>query len=499
MGRFEHLHEDRLRQVLGFRRVVQHPVGHVHDRLLVFVHQLGKSGRVALLHAQHQGGIGISRGGHIRQSNKHPPGHKVSPHVRALALQRAFAPKVIRECRNCSRRSKRAPRRGWRCRRARQPAQELARYKAFLKVETHRLKLLHRAGAGGLEICHARAAILDALLRHLWDAAKASLSEQAPKEFPPLALVAIGGYGRAELNPHSDIDFMFLHSRQVAAGSRPLPHLSRIIDGLLYPLWDIGLKIGHSVRSIEDCVKVANSDMQSKTSLIEARLIAGDEALFKRFQKTLVSKCVDGHEQEYIAMRLDDQAARRAKFGNSACMQEPNLKNGCGGLRDFQNLLWMAFFKYRTRSLKELQAHDLIGESERKQLEAAYDFLLRVRTEMHYHVNRAMDVLSKNLQPAVAHNLGYRERSPSKRIEGFMRDVYTPLAQHLPHHAHPRAAAGPPAAAAPAARASRCPAGSPACSPADASPSTSPWTASSSSTAKSTPPPTASSATSRAA
>jgi [protein-PII] uridylyltransferase len=307
----------------------------------------------------------------------------------------------------------------------REAAQELGRYKAFLKVETHRLKLRHRAGAGGLEICHARAEILDWLLRHLWDAAKANMSDQGRKEFPPLTLVAIGGYGRGELNPHSDIDFMFLHSGQVAAGSRPLPHLSRILDGLLYPLWDVGLKIGHSVRSLDDCVKIANSDMQSKTSLIEARLITGDEALFKRFQKVLVSKCVEGYEQEYIEMRLADQAARRAKFGNSACMQEPNLKGGCGGLRDFQNLLWMAFFKYRVRSLKELQTHSLTSESERRQLEAAYDFLLRVRTEMHYHVNRAMDVLGKNLQPAVAYNLGYRERSPSKRIEGFMRDVYT--------------------------------------------------------------------------
>jgi [protein-PII] uridylyltransferase len=303
-------------------------------------------------------------------------------------------------------------------------SQELARYKAFLKVETHRLKLLHRSGGGGLEVCHARAAILDALLRSLWETAKSSLSAQGQKEFPPLALVAIGGYGRAELNPHSDIDFMFLHSRQVAAGSRPLPHLSRIIDGLLYPLWDISLKIGHSVRSIEDCVKVANSDMQSKTSLIEARLVAGDEALFKKFQQTLVAKCVEGYVAEYVTMRLKDQAERHAKYGNSASMQEPNLKNGCGGLRDFQNLLWMAFFKYRTRSLKDLQAHELINESERKQLEAAYDFLLRVRTEIHYHTNRAMDVLGKNLQPAVAHNLGYGERSPSKRIEGFMRDVY---------------------------------------------------------------------------
>ncbi|HYG35757.1 MAG TPA: [protein-PII] uridylyltransferase, partial [Clostridia bacterium] len=306
----------------------------------------------------------------------------------------------------------------------RQATEELARYKAFLKLETHRLKMLHRAGGGGLEIGHGRAAILDVLLRYLWDAAKASLSDQARKEFPDLALIAIGGYGRAELNPHSDIDFMFLHNRQIA-GNRPLPVLSKMIDGLLYPLWDIGLKVGHSVRTLDECVKVANSDMQAKTSLIEARLIAGDEALFKKFQKVLVSKCVDKHEEEYIAMRIQDQAARRSKYGNSACMQEPNIKNGCGGLRDYQNLLWMAFFKYRTRSLKDLQTHELITENERKQLEAAYDFLLRVRTEMHYHVNRAMDALSKSLQPAVANNLGYKERSPSKRIERFMRDVYT--------------------------------------------------------------------------
>jgi [protein-PII] uridylyltransferase len=142
-------------------------------------------------------------------------------------------------------------------------AEQLVRYKAFLKVETHRLKMEHRAGADGREICAARAAILDALLKHLWAAAHGGLSPQAQKEFPPLALVAIGGYGRAELNPHSDIDFMFLHDGQIAAG-KPLPYLSKLIDGVLYPLWDIGLKVGHAVRSLDDCVKVANADMQSK-------------------------------------------------------------------------------------------------------------------------------------------------------------------------------------------------------------------------------------------
>jgi [protein-PII] uridylyltransferase len=302
-------------------------------------------------------------------------------------------------------------------------ADKLARYKNFLKVETHRLKLLHRGGEGGREICLARAAILDSFLRHLWTAAKDTLSAQARSEFPSLALVAIGGYGRAELNPYSDIDFMFLHEGQVATG-RPLPCLARLIDGVLYPAWDVGLKIGYSVRDLSDCVKVANTDMQSKTSLIESRLIIGDAELFAKYQKAVVGKCVVGYEDKYIAMRLEDQAARRSKHGNSACMQEPNIKNGCGGLRDFQNLLWMSYFKYRTRSLAELQARDFVSAGERKQLDAAYDFLLRVRTELHYHTNRAQDVLGKNLQPAVAFNLGYGDRSISLRIEKFMRDLY---------------------------------------------------------------------------
>ena len=307
----------------------------------------------------------------------------------------------------------------------RQPSQEIARYKTFLKVETHRLKMLHRAGSGGIEICAARAHIIDLLLRHFWDTAKGSLSPQAQKEFPKIAFIALGGYGRGELNPHSDIDFMFLHAGQIGGSGKPHPYLGRIIDGVLYPLWDLGFKVGHAVRTLDECVAEANKEMQSKTSVIEARLIAGDAALFEKFQQTIVVKCVKPHVNEYIAARMEDQSTRRAKNGNSACMQEPNVKNGCGGLRDFQNLLWMAFFKYGTRSLADLQQQEFLSATERKQLEAAHDFLLRVRTEMHYLAPRPTDVLTKAMQPAVASGLGYHERSPSKRIEKFMRVFYT--------------------------------------------------------------------------
>jgi [protein-PII] uridylyltransferase len=233
------------------------------------------------------------------------------------------------------------------------------------------------------------------------------------------------------LNPYSDIDVLFLHNAEHVALARGKahPHLTALTDGLLYPLWDLGLKVGHAVRNVDDCVKVANSDMQSKTALLEARLIDGDAELFARLEAVVLTRCIRGHEDDYIAARIADQAARRAKFGGSACMQEPNVKNGCGGLRDYQNLIWMAFVRYRTRTLAELEARGLVSDTERAHLEAAHDVLLRVRSELHYETNRATDVLLRNLQPRLATSLGFAERSPVKRIEAFMREIYT----HLRH------------------------------------------------------------------
>ncbi|MBI3881366.1 MAG: [protein-PII] uridylyltransferase [Verrucomicrobia bacterium] len=307
----------------------------------------------------------------------------------------------------------------------RKPSEELTRYKGFLKIETNRLRILHRAGAGGLEVCRARALVLDELIRHIVRAAQNALAGSPDPAPRALALVAYGGYGRGELNPCSDVDIMFLHDGGLVAGGKAAPYLAAIMDAVLYTFWDLGLKVGSTVRSVDDCVDVANGDMQTKTSLIEARLVVGDEPLFKRMQAVLVAKTVRGHEDEYIALRIADQDTRRSKHGDSACMQEPNLKNGCGGLRDIQNLIWMAFFKYRCRSLAEIEQRGAITRPERRDLEAAYDYLLRVRNELHYLTGKAVDMLSRTHQAAVAFNLGYTDRSTSTRIEAFMRDLYT--------------------------------------------------------------------------
>ena len=222
---------------------------------------------------------------------------------------------------------------------------------------------------------------------------------------------------------------MLLHTGDSAAAARgrvpPFIKLLTEPGGLLYTLFDLGLKVGYSVRTLDDCVTAANENIQTKTSLIESRLLCGDEALFREMQAIVLARCVRGHEEAYIAARLADQETRRQKYGNSVLMQEPNIKNGCGGLRDYQNLLWMAYFtKDRPRSLADIEASGFISDAERKQLDTAYDFLLRARNELHYHTNRAGDVLTKAVQPAVAYNLGYTDRSPARRLEAFMRDYY---------------------------------------------------------------------------
>ena len=298
-------------------------------------------------------------------------------------------------------------------------AERLSLYKKFLKIENHRIRLKHGAGGGGREICAQRASLVDVILRHLLDAALESVA--APAKPPKLALVAIGGYGRGELNPFSDVDIMFLHPD---VPKKLDPRLDEIVQKILYMLWDVGFKVGHSTRSIAGAVQQANEDMLSKTALLESRLIAGDSRLFAQYRTAFVEKCVDGHVDEYIAQRVTNQAERHEKFGRTVYMQEPNIKNGCGGLRDYQNLLWISFFKERVQTTAGLVEKKLINEIERRQLDRAYDFLLRIRTELHYLNKRSTDIILMGQQVQIANKLNYPQKNILRRSEAFMRDYY---------------------------------------------------------------------------
>src|SRR5436190_234230 len=302
---------------------------------------------------------------------------------------------------------------------AQRPTDVLPVYRRFLKIEEHRLRLRQRAGDGGREVCARRVDLIDVLLRHVFAAANHVVNDR--NGTLPIALVALGGYGRRELNPCSDVDVMFLHREQ---GRNVSKATSQIIEQVLYLLWDIGFKVGHSTRTIKEAIGAANADMVTKTAMLESRLVTGDRELEQKFRQQFRAKCVAGHEREYIEMRMRDQQARHAKFGNSVYLQEPNLKSGCGSLRDYQNLLWMTFFKEGSLTTTHLVGKDWLSEPDRGRIEAAYDFLLRVRTVLHYLHPRATDVLHLNMQETMAQRLSYPQVRGLLRSEALMKDLY---------------------------------------------------------------------------
>src|SRR6266702_4656952 len=302
----------------------------------------------------------------------------------------------------------------------RRPTEVLPLYKKFLRVEEHRLRLRHQAGGGGREICASRAERVDVLLRYVFGAASSAAARGNGEAQVPLALIALGGYGRGELNPFSDVDVMLLHQQRAEIS----PHLEEMVNQILYLLWDSGFKVGHSTRSIKEAIVQANADMRTKTAMLESRFLAGDSELARKFREQFRSKCVEAHEREYVEMRMQDQVARHNKLGDSVYLQEPNLKSGCGGLRDYQNLLWMTYFKEGSLSTNQLVGKDWLSESDQRRIERAYDFLLRLRTDLHYATGRATDILHINLQEQIARRLNYSPRNGQLRSEALMRDYY---------------------------------------------------------------------------
>ncbi len=301
--------------------------------------------------------------------------------------------------------------------------ERLAAAKAYLKAEQVALLAAHQAGSTGLAIVRARSASIDTLLVALFDYAIAAFTRQHGPQPMPVSLLALGGYGREELAPWSDIDVMFLFpAKTKSALAQPLQE--QLTQEILYLLWDCGLKVGHSTRTLDEVFIEARKDIQTKTALLEARLVAGSPALAETFAQTYRNFYTSEDPKAYIAARLDDQNSRRAKFADTVFNQEPDLKNGVGGLRDYQSTVWMARVKLGIDTLVDLAAQNYLKPADVEAAQRAYEFILRVRNELHFISPRPTDILNLDTQPRVAENLGYTETDMLQRVEHFMQDYY---------------------------------------------------------------------------
>lgn len=298
----------------------------------------------------------------------------------------------------------------------------LRQAKRFLKIKEQRIKQRHRSGSfSGAEICRMRSDVIDYLVRTLWEETVAAL-DPAVRAKLNVSVVAHGGYGRRVMSPGSDVDLTFMFPGNSGKVSLEVSQLIR--DFLLY-FYDLKLKVGHGARSVGECIALANEHMETKTALMEGRLITGQPAAHEEFRKRFDKECMDGREDDFLKLRQIDLNARHTKQGGTPFVQEPHVKNGCGGLRDYQNLIWMTYARHRTLNPKDLVELGLISKAGWKEVAQGYEFVLRVRNEMHYTEKRAEDLLTLRLQGPVATNLGYRHKKLLRRIEALMHDYYT--------------------------------------------------------------------------
>ncbi len=294
----------------------------------------------------------------------------------------------------------------------------LAALKKFLKIETQRLHLRHRFGISGSQIVAARSLVVDLLINRI---ARLAVEERlgGVVDAGNFAIVALGGYGRQELSPQSDIDVMFLYK-----GRREAERAAKLSEAILYSLWDVGFSVGHSVRSMAECLSEAKEDVITRNSMIESRLLWGSEELFEELGERLDEEIFEKKKRELLDELSVVRLERYGKFGDAACLQEPNVKETAGGLRDLHELFWASRVSHGVATISGLVKQGVMYERDAKAINAAYDFLLRVRNEIHFLTNRKSDLLSLDLQQLVARNLNYADTPQQQASELFMRDYY---------------------------------------------------------------------------
>ncbi len=302
-------------------------------------------------------------------------------------------------------------------------------YKRFISSGKELVMQFHRSSINcGLKVTHANSVIIDIVIEDLFKRAIYLYNKIEGKLPCEVCVVALGGYGRSELSPHSDIDIMLLYPSRIRQ-SKLEPFQKHLHENILVMLWDVGLKLGQSSRTLNEVVDQAKSDIKTKNSLLEARYLSGSNQLYERFSQAYKNYYRKDSPQEYIKICMRDLKIRRERYGNTVFIQEPDIKNGVGGLRDFQLINWMAKIKLDIATIDDLVKNNYLQQAEYRDFIFAYDYLLRVRNELHYQSPRLIDLLDLEKQPKVALAIGYNQEDSFVRVEVFMKDYYRHASQ----------------------------------------------------------------------
>lgn len=265
------------------------------------------------------------------------------------------------------------------------------------------------AGAPGLDLARRRASLMDAVLTDIFETAGLPAG---------WSLVALGGYGRGALAPHSDIDLMILHSKQGPAEA------AKVAEHVFYPLWDAGLTVGTAVRTAKEAVAIAAESLETQTSFLDARLLAGDPSLLSGLERALLRQIRAGQGRRFFSGVREELERRHNQFGLSAYLLEPHIKEGLGGLRDIDALVWVGKGLLDCPSLETLAAGGHLGATDAEALVQARDFFWTVRTHLHHQAGRQDDQLTFDHQIAVAQALGYIDEEEFRATERFMTELF---------------------------------------------------------------------------
>jgi len=271
---------------------------------------------------------------------------------------------------------------------------------------------------GGIAACRKYSDVIDSLVTALYARGRARFLSSAPDMKYRMTVIAVGGYGRGELCPKSDVDLLFLYRYKVDR------YVESVTESILYPLWDLGLEVGHSVRNVKEAIRLGSADDSIRSSLLDYRYVAGDPGLLAEDSVELDRFVYYAEGDRFIDRKIEEMRLRHEKIGSTVYLLEPNVKDGRGGLRDLQTAVWTARVKYKCRNLSELRKKGVVDVQAVEGIRHVMDYLLRIRNELHYLRDKKSDVLSFESQELLAEMFRYRKQGASLGVERFMKAYY---------------------------------------------------------------------------